>query len=397
MTQNSDDKNSGDNGKRDSNGEKNEASKIKIYMQKYSNEQLIAEAVLIAGRPYFLVSRRGDIQIEQLIKLDDNKIIMPLEFDSYLSKPYCFSSIEEVKQYIEMTKYENLVTRYNKAKSLWNKYVDGEESHIALCAADTIYTYFQDKIGLTHYLFFIGNTSVGKSNNLLVINIMNYRNFMSTDVTPANIYQFLGGSEEGQGTICEDEADDIDTNLEKMRIYKNGYTKGYPVARIDMSEGRKQKRYFTFCHKSFAAERLPDSLKAKGFAERTIIIHCMHGNPHYDISEIVNPAGEQEHQRLLDELINFRNDMLIYRLLHYHEAIPDVKLNISNREKQLFKPIIRLFHKTDAWKNELRFVVSKYISQRRRNNAESLNAFLYKLVKDLIVAQKTTQLPSGLI
>jgi hypothetical protein len=374
----------------------NDKDMLKIYQAKYSNKLLLAESVLIAGEPYFLVTRAGEITIETSIQLTDNKILMPLEIESYLSKPYSFPSSEEVQQYIRKAKNENLDTLYNTSKSLWSKYVDGDGSHIALCAADSIYTYFQDKIGLTHYLFFVGNTGAGKSNNLLLINFVGYRN-LSTDVTPANVYQFLGIREEGQGTICEDEADDIDTNTVKMRIYKNGYTKGHPVARIDTSEGRKQNRYFTFGFKAFAAERLPDSLKAKGLAERSITILCMHGNPLYDISEIVNPAGEQEHQRLLDELMDFRNTMLTYRLLHYHEAISDVKLNISNREKQLFKPIIRIFHKTDAWKNELRFVVSKYISQRRSNNAESLNAFLYKLVIDLISAQKTTQLPSGLI
>ncbi len=48
-------------------------------------------------------------------------------------------------------------------------------------------------------------------------------------MTAANIYQFLGSREdEGHGTICEDEADNIDQNPDKMRIYKNGYTKGVP-------------------------------------------------------------------------------------------------------------------------------------------------------------------------
>ena len=38
-----------------------------------------------------------------------------------------------------------------------------------MCTADTIYTYFQDKIGLTHYFsFFVGNNASGKSNNLTV-------------------------------------------------------------------------------------------------------------------------------------------------------------------------------------------------------------------------------------
>jgi hypothetical protein len=118
---------------------------------------------------------------------------------------------------------------------------------------------------------------------------------LSSDVTSANIYQFLGSQEEGVGSICEDEADNIDEDHDKMRIYKNGYTTGIPVFRTDTSFGRSQLRYNTFCFKAFAAERLPDSVKAKGFRQRTVELACTYGFPKYDISEVVNPAGEEEY------------------------------------------------------------------------------------------------------
>ena len=87
-------------------------------------------------------------------------------------------------------------------------------------------------------------------------------------MTHANIYQFLGSGEEGQGTICEDEADRIDEDRPKMAIHKNGYIKGCPVARTETSFGRKQNKYNTFCWKAFAAENFPDAFKAKGFNQR---------------------------------------------------------------------------------------------------------------------------------
>jgi hypothetical protein len=52
---------------------------------------------------------------------------------------------------------------------------------------------------------------------------------MSTDVTAANIYKYLGSLQEGIGTLWKDEADNIDINTDKMRIYKNGYASGFPV------------------------------------------------------------------------------------------------------------------------------------------------------------------------
>jgi hypothetical protein len=88
--------------------------------------------------------------------------------------------------------------------------------------------------------------------------------------------------------------------------------------------------------------------------------------------------------------------LLIYRLLHFKEKIPNIKLNIQNREKQLFKPVLRVFQNTQAF-DELRPVISKYISQRRESNANSLHAFLYRTIKELIEEQNTYELESGII
>ena len=86
--------------------------------------------------------------------------------------------------------------------------------------------------------------------------------------------------------------------------------------------------------------------------------------------------------------------MLIARLLHFPEKIPDVKLNIKRREKQLFKPIIRIFQNAKTL-DELLPVISKYVTQRREANFSTLHAFLYRAVRDMIKSRKTSQLESG--
>jgi hypothetical protein len=125
-------------------------------------------------------------------------------------------------------------------------------------------------------------------------------------------------------------------------------------------------------------------------------LSCVYGFPQYAISEVVNPAGEEEYQELLNELNDTRNLLLVYRLLHFKDKIADVKLNIENREKQLFKPLIRVFQNTETL-NELLPIISKYVRQKRENNANSLLAFLYRTIRDLINAQNTTELESALI
>ena len=144
------------------------------------------------------------------------------------------------------------------------------------------------------------------------------------------------------------------------------------------------------------AERLPDAVRAKGFNQRIIELPCLYGFPQYDISEVANPAGEEGYQSLLDELNETRNLLLIYRLLHFNYKIPNIKLNIENREKQLFKPVLRIFQDTEKLK-ELLPIVSKYVSQKREGNINTLYAFLYRTITDLIKAQDTTELESSLI
>jgi len=384
--------------------QENQKPKKSYYVQKHREVESLAESIIIAGKPYFAVARPKpdtprEIQItfEETITLADGTTeLRPYELMSYMNKPYLFKSNEEFESYLQMARKETLDTLYRRVKSIWKKYIDGDDFHISICTADTIFTYFQDKIGLTHYLFFIGNNTSGKSNNLHVLHQLAYRNVTSTDMTSANIYQVLGSLDEGQVTICEDEADNIDESQEKMRIYKNGYTVGFPVLRTDTTYGRKQFKFNTFCLKAFAAERLPDSLKAKGFNQRIIELACLYGFPQYDISEVVNPAGEEGYQYLLDELNETRNLLFVYRLLHFNDKISNIELNIQNREKQLFKPVLRIFQNTETLR-ELLPVISKYVGQKRENNANTLYAFLYRTITDLIKTKDTTELESSLI
>jgi len=368
-----------------------------VYTQRCSNGTTFAEAILISRVPYFLVLNKIDstISIQNVIE-DAYAIYLPLEFTSYMNRPYSFSSKEQVYEYIDKTKKETLDSLYKKVKTIWKKYIDADDFHISICTADTIFTYYQDKLGLTHYLFFVGGNNSGKSNNLTVFSFLAYRNVTSSDMTYANIYQFLGSTDEGIGTICEDEADNIDLERDKMCIYKNGYTTGRPILRTDTSFGRKQLKLNTYCFKAFAAERLPDSVRARGFNQRIIELNCSYGFPKYDISEVANPAGEETYQNLLNELEEIRNTLLIFRLQHYNDKISDVNLNIRNREKQLFKPIIRVFQKTETLK-ELLPIISKYVNQKRLKDANSLHAYLYRIIIDLIRENNSYELASGII
>jgi hypothetical protein len=359
----------------------NDAKLKEIYVQKHTNGSL-AEAVIVNGLPFFLEVSDFTANLKERIETP-SMVLLPLDKTGYLNKEYEFRSLTEVQDYINRARDESIDSLYEKVKSIFAKYIDADNDHLTICAADTIFTYFQDKIGQTHYLMFVGDNGTGKSNNLVVFQYLGYRPLFDTSITPANIYSYLGSVEEGQGIILEDEADNIDSNLEKMKIYKVGYNAGKKVSRMDLTFGRKQQSYWTYCFKAYTAEREPDKDKAKGFLERTFVIHCSPGSPKYDISEVINPAGDEKYQQLLDELQDTRKLLLIYRMLHFGEPILDIGLNVQNREKQLCKPLLRLFQNAEC-RTEISNTLVKLLAEKRERKSNTLEAKLYRIVSRLV-------------
>ena len=136
--------------------------------------------------------------------------------------------------------------------------------------------------------------------------------------------------------------------------------------------------------KAFAAEKMPSSHKAKGFRERTIEMPCSFGLPDYDIQEIVNDADDPRHKALLAELNDLRNRLLTYRLVHHRDPIPDIDVDLRAREKQLWKPLLRVFQNGPVAYNTLKKVVVEYIKEYREQRSHTHTAFLVRMISDLV-------------
>jgi hypothetical protein len=117
--------------------DKHDIAAIHSYVPRYSSHDLLAEAVLIAGQPKFLVIRKDvdQIYIENSIELDDN-ILFPLRKESYLSKPYSFSSENQVRELIDEARHLNLSQLYTTVKSFCQLFVDADNNHLSILAAD---------------------------------------------------------------------------------------------------------------------------------------------------------------------------------------------------------------------------------------------------------------------
>ncbi|HEX2405592.1 MAG TPA: hypothetical protein VHJ38_00165, partial [Nitrososphaeraceae archaeon] len=353
---------------------KKETRKIHI-INKYSQGIPLAESILINNKPSFLQIIDGKPVLSSKISFSDFDIRPPDRIE-YLSKEYSFQSEEEINHFIELAKNETLDSLFKTIKSILKKYIDIDDDFINILAADVIFTYFQDKLGMTHYILIIGDNNIGKSNILLVFSLLGYRAILDTAITPANIYNFGSQLEEGQHIIIEDELGDIDEQSDKKKMYQGSYRTGTKVTRMyenstnNKNKSSRQQSFFLFCYKMFASEKMPDKIKSKGFLERVIPLKVAPGNPLYDIAEIVDDSGDEEFKELNQELMDTRKVLLMYRLLHHNDLIPNIKLNIKNRYKQLTKPVIRLFQNTKSL-NDILKSLSNYVIEK---NEEKINS-----------------------
>jgi hypothetical protein len=377
---------------------------IKYYVQKYhdsSNGNELHEAVLIGREACFVCidrDKKGDnpaVRLSRGFSIPNSATntiieILPKEELGYLSKPYQFESERELVEYLNKAVGKSLDNVYQDVEKISKKYIAASDTHHTVVAGDVVFTYFQDIFGQTHYLYFYGDNGTGKSNNLQLISEIGYRAMYDIDITPANIYTYLGSIEPGQGIILEDEADDLDyKQQEKMKIYKKGYNTGGKVSRTETGgdSGRQQDGYYVYGFKAFTGEEKLDPDYAKGFNERTFYVKCQEGNPEYDLSEVTNPAGSEVFEGLRQELEDMHKTLLAFRLIHHTDRFPDVGLLVKNREKQLVKPLIRLFQGTKCLA-EIASALGELLSERRGLKQNTLEYHIYRVIDRLITELK---------
>jgi hypothetical protein len=388
---------------------------IKHYVQKYrdpSNGLELYEAILV-GRNAHFISIDRDAKTQEghiawrltpgfrISNTAANEIteILPKEHLSYTSKPYQFESEKEIQYHLQKASNLTLDRLYTDVKTVAKKYIAASDTHHIIIAGDVIFTYFQDIFGQTHYLYFYGDNGTGKTINLQLLSLLAYRAMYDVDITAANIFTYYGTLEEGQGVILEDEADDLDyKQQEKMKIYKKGYNAGGKVSRTETggSDGRVQEGYYVYGFKAFTGEERLDPDYAKGFNERTFYIKCESGDPEYDLSEVTSPAGAEEFEQLRQELEDMHKTLLMYRLIHHTDKFPNVDVAVKNREKQLTKPLIRLFQGTQSLK-EIAEALGKLIAERRGVKKETIEYAIYKTIEKLIAERKTYEFSAKLV
>ena len=365
----------------------------RVYLRMYEFCGKLNEAIIVNNEPKFVsygvdgdVNDCEKIQLKDCIEVGDLKIYPIDTITSTNPIPYSFDSEEDLQKYVETAKQETVDSLYDSILEELKNYVNADNHTLTILAADIVYCYFQDKFGTTHYNIFVGEVGSGKNSALLFFRILGYRVFYITAASAANYYTFLGEIQEGQGTIAEDEADDIGKSSEKKNILKTGYASGGSVPKVGFTKNgnRFQNCYLTFCHKWLAMEELPDEKDNRGTYDRSFIHYFSKGDVKYNIKEVINDKNSE----LYKNLIHLRKRLFAFKLRNYDKisSFPRIKTNLKDRDAELSHILLRIFYGGRNFET-VRSALSKVTHEKSSMKSSSIEAKISETLLDLITTQ----------
>ena len=99
----------------------------------------------------------------------------------------------------------------------------------------------------------------------------------------------------------------------------------------------------------------------------------------------MNPTntGGPENKKLLKELMDFRKLLLVYRLRHFKDPIPDLDIGVEGRDKQLVKHSVQLFNGCKCLKEVIE-TLQKFLDIKNEKKESSIELVLLKVVATLV-------------
>jgi hypothetical protein len=368
----------------------NRQQKFTAFKYSSNGQGDLFESVMLGGGPCFITYNHKTKKIQSVRLLEEIfGTLSPPRYNEISYMPYEFKTVEEIQDLADSILNNNidLDKLYHMAKEIMCKYNDQDDYKLTSVSSDVIWSYFQDRFATTRYDMFVGGVGGGKSSLADTFCAIGYRPVNLTDPTAPNLFRILGTVEVGQCTIIMEEAEKIDQFYEIMAILKTGYSRDKKVSKIN-NLTMTPEFFYTYCFKIIVAERSPGQSVARGVLDRSLIFNCYKGVPQYDIKEVLNPTntGGIENKRLLNELKEFRNLLLIYRLIHFKDDIPDIDIGIIGRDKELVKPTLQLFQDTKS-KTDLIASFQTIMDLKNQRKGASLEAQLLLTLRNVVGKQ----------
>jgi hypothetical protein len=357
-----------------------------VYTNKFRDEStgILYEAALVDMAPCFIYMDKQSGNVQIVNQVDDvDRIIKPPPRNASLTDQFTFANKEELESLWNKVQIMNLDEMYSISKGIWNTFIAASDHVITLCAADSIFTYLQDRFPMTHYIFIIGDNDSGKTAFIEVMAATCYRPYSAVSMSDAVLYRVLGSEDEGQAIVLLDEANSLSEKI--LETLKSGYKKSGFVARVEETiDNKKQpQRFKTFGFKMLAAEYSPTGKGAKGADERFFKIKTKRSKPKKYIAEVLGLKDIGGKSDELERIGNFRKLMLLYKLRHFDDEFKDVQLNVINRDKELTHSLISLFYGTNALGEIIRSL-DTFLREKKERKMKTLEAEFFNIVNGFI-------------
>lgn len=324
-------------------------------------EQGCFEAIYHRGKPAFLVWHKDVFRVCEEVTAED-ETFLPKEYPSeYPYEPYGYYEGAVPSREELFWKVRDEFDLFLDVESIWKDYL----------AACVLLSYQQEKLRTVPYVYFVGDNESGKTVALNLLNWLCYRPMLGVTIPSADTYGYLDDSE-APGTILEDEAQGLQRDMEKSKIYKAGYKRGAVVPRTMITQNKRFIKYFrVFCFKACAAEEIPH---VKGLLERFIFIPMVEGYPRRDWADF----NEEDEKRLRQ----LRDMLLKWRLASMEWKIPEIDLAVKGRLKELWKPILQIVSGLTV-EADLRTHLELLQKERLNEKTNTLEGHIVKVICEL--------------
>jgi hypothetical protein len=325
----------------------------------------VFEAVYVDGNPVFIVTQNGKFSVVDSVTVGDSTF-HPKTAEQVPYTPYGVYSGDAPDREDLFWKTREKIDLYIDIESIWKD----------VLAAAVLLSYQQEKCVSVPYFYPYGDNESGKTTLEGLLALLCYRPMFGVTIPAADLYGFLEDSD-SVGTIIEDEIQGVDTDIDKVKIYKSGYKRGAKVPRmINTEDDRIIKYYNTFSMKFAAGEQIP---LIKGFAERFIFLPMIEGVPQ---KEWVDITKEE-----LQEFYELRNMLLKWRMASHDWEMPTVELTIKGRMKELWKPLLQITKGLPVFETLYKFLTDQQ-AERLETKQNTLEGHIVKTVLEVALKKQ---------
>ncbi len=267
------------------------------------------------------------------------------------------------------------------------QYVDLSPQFQKIASWYVLLTWVYDAFNELPYLRLRGDYGSGKTRALLIIGSITYKPFFASGAsTVSPIFHTL---DTFRGTLIVDEADFrfSDEKSELVKIFNNGNVRGFPVLRtaLTMQKEFDPRAFVVFgpkivaMRKSFEDQALESRFITEEMGQRTM-------RPGIPINL---PECQKE------EATQLRNQLLMYRFECVSKVAIDDTLydsTLSPRLNQILIPLLSIIDEP-LLRDDIRATLCSYDERLYGERAQSSEAYLLEVLRDLMVRTTGTGVP----